>query len=721
MSDAAIHGSGEFDLTWSAVAGLKPRLKPHVEIARHQYRGEGSYLLRDALSGRVHRLLDGAYDIVGALDGRRSVEEIFVQVAERRTDAGPSRGDVADLIMRLDGMGLLRTGRPPNAEKIQRRQASQRRSVVLAHLKSPLYLRIPLWDPTRFLDVTEPLWRHVFSRWFCALYLSALCAGAFLAVMKWSVLARDFDDQLLTAENLFMVWMLYPAVKFIHEMAHAITIRRFGGAVREIGIMFIAFIPMPYVDASGAAMLPDKRRRALVAAAGVLAEGMIGALAIIAWAQAEPSLLRVALYNVMLICGVSTLFFNANPLQRFDGYYMLSDMIEIPNLATRSVAQYGYLAKRFILGDREAQAPQRKPGELAWFIFYAPASYLYRTTVLVLMVLTVAGSYFELGVLLAIWTAIGAFALPLVKAMKNTTRSPGLRQRPWRAALGAGVAGLTVAALVFAIPAPHATVAQGVLMLPETIELRTEVAGFVDEVLVPAGSWVRAGQPVLRLDNETVRTRAAILEARERELDLVYRAELPVSQVSAAITLERLVHARGALAQVRADLAALEVRAHHDGRFLLPSDKDMAGSFLRRGASAGLVVPDKSAIVRAVVPAADADLVRGSTRQVGLRFADRADRIVEGRLIREVPGASDRLPSPVLSLDGGGAFAVVPDSGGTSRTREPVFIFDIGLPEAADMTNLGGRVYVRFDHGGEPVGFQVWRSIRQTFLGRFHL
>src|SRR5262249_25831426 len=188
---------------------------------------------------------------------------------------------------------------------------------------------------------------------------------------------------LLSTEGLFIIALTFPVVKAMHELGHAFSLRAFGGEVHQIGLMFIAFFPVPYVDASAAAMLPSKAQRILVGAAGMMVELVLAALALYIWLISEPGIVRAVAYDVIVIAGVSTLIVNGNPLLRFDGYFILSDLIEIPNLAQRSSRFWGRLIMRWLFGLRSPDIDQGSPAERAWYAVYGPAAFAYRMFILI--------------------------------------------------------------------------------------------------------------------------------------------------------------------------------------------------------------------------------------------------------------------------------------------------------------------------------------------------
>jgi putative peptide zinc metalloprotease protein len=213
----------------------------------------------------------------------------------------------------------------------------------------------------------------------------------FLIWPRWPELSNSFSDRVLAVDNLFVLYLVFPLIKALHELGHASATKAGGGEVHDLGIVLLVLLPVPYVEASAATVFKSKYRRALVGAAGMGVELFVAAIAFYIWLLVEPGLVRAILFNVMLIASVSTLLFNGNPLLRYDAYYILADLIEIPNLAVRSTRYWGYLIERYILGVHDAEAPDASWAEKVWFLFYGFASTLYRIFVTIVIALFIAG------------------------------------------------------------------------------------------------------------------------------------------------------------------------------------------------------------------------------------------------------------------------------------------------------------------------------------------
>ena len=237
-----------------------------------------------------------------------------------------------NLLAQLNAADLLQTDIAPNAAEMVERFSKHSNAKRRGGFGNPLAIRLPLWDPDRFLERTLPIVRYVFSRVAATIWLLTVLSAMVLVGIHWNELSENISDRILAAEGLLLTAMVFPTLKFFHELGHAYSTKVAGGEVHELGVMLLVFAPVPYVDASASVAFRSKWRRALVGMAGMLTELFIAAMAMFAWSLAEPGLFRSLCFQTVLIAGVSTVVFNINPLLRFDGYYILSDLLEMPNL-----------------------------------------------------------------------------------------------------------------------------------------------------------------------------------------------------------------------------------------------------------------------------------------------------------------------------------------------------------------------------------------------------
>ncbi len=710
-----------FSTSWYRVKDLCPRLRPHVRIHRHFYRGEAWYVLQDASRASFHRFTPVTNLLIGWMDGRRSVDAIWQLACHELGDEAPTQDELIGLLGQLHAADALQSDVPPDVAELFERSERGERQQWLGRALSPLAIRIPLFDPERLLARSAGLVRPLFSWLGLALWLAVVLPALGLAAIHWDALTDNLLDQVFTPQNLALIWFLFPLVKALHEAGHGYATKVFGGEVHDMGVMLLVFTPVPYVDASSSWAFDSKYRRALVGLAGMGVELFVAALACYVWVAAEPGALRAMAHNVLVISGVTTLVFNANPLLRFDGYYVLSDLAELPNLRTRANKYLGYLVERHLLGKRDAAAPATAPGEPAWFVGYAVAAFVYRVFIVVAILLWILDQFLLAGIVLGLTAAIGWFGIPLAKGLRQLLTGPSLRGVRARAVLGVGGLALALAVLLFAVPWPLRTRAEGVVWLPDDAYVRSAARGFVARTLVEPGARVRRGELLLEIADPLLEAQQELLEARVRELEALYRSQQQRDWQESRVTLEALRYARRDLERARERLAELEVRSAREGTLVLPRAADLPGRFVEKGQLLGSVVDLDTIRVRAVVPQDDIDLVRRRTSEVRVRLAEDLAETHRAEIRRIVPAASDRLPSAALSSAGGGGMPLDPSDAAGTRSIESHFEVELELPAELPLLNAGGRVYVRFDHGAEPLGFQWYRRVRQLFLARFHV
>jgi putative peptide zinc metalloprotease protein len=655
------------------------------------------------------------------MDGRRTVEKLWELTNLHLGEDAPTQDDVIHLLGQLHAADLLQSDvTPDSAEAFDRgerhHQAQRRRSWM-----NPLAIRIHLWDANRFLDHIAPLIRVLWSRWGGLLWLAVVLPALLLVPLHWAELSNNFSDRVLAVDNLLLLWLVFPVIKALHELGHAIATKRGGGEVHDMGVLLLVLIPVPYVEASAATVFKSKYERALVGAAGMVVELFIAALAFYLWLVVEPGLVRALLFNTMLVAGVSTLVFNGNPLLRYDAYYILADLIEMPNLAQRSARWWGWLIERYAFGAKDAEPPNASTAEKAWLTFYGFASTVYRVIVTATIALFVAGQFFFIGVLLALWAVVSMALLPLGKTLKHLG-SPSLAAHR-RRAVGVTVlffAGLL--ALLFVVPAPFRSTAEGVVWLPERSMVRAAQDGFVERLVATPGAAVRQGELLFEMHDPALAALVRQAEARVAELEAAYGAQLALDRAAAGVVLEQLQRDRQVLAIVQQRAAGLQVRAAQGGRFVVPHAADLPGRRVRNGELLGYTIDDaEPPLARVVVPQESVDLVRRATQAVAVRLAHRPDETGQAQLVREVPQGEPYLPSRALATEGGGQIATDPRDPKGGRTMERTFQFDIALPQTGTPTWFGERVQVRFTHPMEPLGWQWLRAARRLFLSHFQL
>jgi putative peptide zinc metalloprotease protein len=702
---------------WYRVASMRPRLREGVRVTRQRMRGTTWYVLSDPVSGRHHRFNDLAYGLIACCDGQRTLDEVWAQRAAADADDAVTQGEAIRVFSQAYAANLFVGDVTPDAVAIVRAQARSQRRRDRAAI-NPLSFRIPLWDPDLFLTANRDRVRGLYGR-------AAFLATAFLIALGVILLALHADEFAAYAHAnagsgrvLLLMWLAYPLIKALHEMAHAFAVKVHGGEVHEIGITLLMLTPVPYVDASASAAFADKRQRMAVAAAGILVEAAIASAALALWIVLEPGLLREAAFAVVLIGGVSTVLVNGNPLLRFDGYFVFCDAFELPNLAQRSARVWQTLIKRVLLGLAHVRYPARARGEHLWLLAYAPSSWAYRCVLLASLALWLSDVNVLLAlaaVLLGLWLCL---AKPLFDALRYLAGSLELAGRRLRATLAGGAGVLLVTALLFGVPLPHRTYAPAVVWLPDDAIVRLGSEGFVEQFLVRDGEAVAGGAPLLRLSNEPLRVDLERVQAELQRRDVERASLVATDAMRAGVLDEEIARLQAERNRLQQRVDQLLVRAAVAGRVAIDPQRSRIGQFLPQGQVVAHVLPAGAPLLRAMVRNEDIALVRELPGPISVTLAHAGGKAFGATLEAGSPQASATLPTPALGEGAGGSIALDPSDRDGRTAREPRFQIDLRLP-AGTAAHVGARALVEIGHGDASAARLFSQFVRRSFLRHF--
>jgi putative peptide zinc metalloprotease protein len=486
-----------------------------------------------------------------------------------------------------------------------------------------------------------------------------------------------------------------------------------------MGIMLLVIAPVPYVDATSSSAFREKWRRVVVGAAGMLVELFLAAIAIFVWINAEPGVVRSMAYNTIFIASVSTLLFNGNPLLRYDGYYILADLLEIPNLRNRSTQYLLYLCERYLFGSKDALRQRATVSERIWFVSFGILSFVYRTFVVVAILMFVAQKLFHVGTVLAIAAAAVWLVFPPLKGIYFMLTNPRIRSvRPRALTVTALIVGLLVFLIGF-VPVPYRTGTEGVVWIPEEAIVRAGTDGFIDKLLVESGTRVEAGTALVTLSNRPLSAYEKVSTEYVKEVEARRILYLNSDPVKENMARDELQQARNRLSRAQSETADLVVHNKVAGTLIVPFPEDLPGRFVRKGELLGYVVESDHMTVRAVVSQTIVDLVRSRTEGADIRLSENIQKIIPAAIKGFVPGASPQLPARQLGTIGGGTIAMDPSDRQGLTAMQSVFQVDLEIPPQPEPVRVGGRAYVRFDHGWTPLAVQWYFQIRQIFLSRF--
>jgi putative peptide zinc metalloprotease protein len=705
---------------WQRLCSLKPSLPHHIHIQERPYQGETWYVLHDKSTGRFHRLTPAAFDVLGLMDGHRTLADIHDQLVQQHPDGtSPTREDILHLVQYLHVADLLICDLPAKTADLFARQQKKRHEKWKRLITNPLTWHVPLGNPDKWLTALAPFMRWLISPVVGVIWLSVVALAIVQACVHWPALTTGSMERLFSPANLLMLWLTYPLFKCLHELGHGLFTKLWGGQVNEWGVVFVVGTPLPYVDATAATGFVTKKKRLMVTAAGMAVELFLAATALLVWIQLNDGFLRDFLFNIIVIGSVSTLFFNGNPLMRFDGYHLLTDAIDQPNLASRATLQLNYVVKRFAFGIERLTTTARSMWESVGLVSYAVAALIYRIAMLLFIILIAIDYAPQLGVVIGVWLIGIQVVWPLVKGMVFLGRDRQLTGTRTRAV---GVSGGVLAALLavlFWLPLPESTSIEGIVWLPDAQRVKVQSSGVVVSLAIPSGEHVQAGDVIAILDNPTLRADLAVVDAKIIEVEARYQHVWVSDRVQALAFEEDLAALRSERHLLAERVAHLEIKAPSSGRFRRMQSHQLTGSFLQQGQEIGIIETGGTMRVRAVATQDEIGLIRESTRSVNAALTSDIARTTPMRLTETAPISTYEVPHPALGTTGGGRIALLTDPSGIAKTPEPVFVVEVVATEDKVVTYFGERVFVHFEHAPSPLFTRLWRHAKQLLIREF--
>ena len=705
--------TSEADFACYDFAAVRPTLRRDLDVRVRHFGGRPSYVLEDAARSRFFRLGPAEYAVASLLDGRTSVADAVAAAAAACGEEALAETDAAAFCQWLVENDLARTPQSGSAARLREAADADRRRAARER-SNPLMLKVPLGCPDGVMRAAAAALGWLAGPAGAALWLAAVAAAA------WSVLTAggpwDRVADVTDAGNWLRLGLTAAALKVVHEFAHGVACRRLGGEVREWGVLLLLFVPLPYVDVTSSWRFPSKWDRVRVAAAGMLVETFLAAVALAGACFARSPETQFLLMNVALTAGVVTVLFNANPLMRFDGYYVLSDVLELPNLATHGQQAVRSWWGRVVLGKRSGRPtwPEGRGGVVA---AYGVAAWCWRVVICVSLTALAAALFHGAGLVLAAASLAAWLLVPAAKGAWGLLR-PDPMNPPRRLRLAAIIAAAAgIGWLTLTQATWRTTVSLPAVCEPETLTaVRAAADGRVDRVHVAAGQTVLPGQLLFELRNDELAVRSETLRLDAASARLRADRLLHDGQIAAAAA-ERDAEAasREQLAEVRSRLDALRVFAPVGGRVLTSSLAAWEGRWVRGGTQLLELSGDgaAAATVLVAVPQSDADAVRQALgRPVAVTvWGDAVPR--PGRLVGVEPRVRTSLPTPRLTALAGGPLAVVPgETREDWRLTRPHFVGRVELSAGAAAPRVGRTGVARVTVRTRPLGDALWAAAR---------
>lgn len=706
-----------FSAQWHRVRDVRPRLASDVTVSRHVYRGRTAYVLHRRAATGFHRLDAISFELVDRLDGDISVGQLWDRAIVERDQDAPTQDEWIRLLAELHAAELIVIDRRVAEERLfdqrKRYQTTERRQRYL----NPLYLRFALHDPDKWLNGLVPFAKLVFSRKAWLIWqLLIVCASITIIAhgeRLWDALT---DAAILNAHNTLLFFLIFPPLKLLHEFAHALALKRVGGDVKETGIALMVVLPLPYVDASASALFADKYDRMLVSAAGIIVELACAAIGVLLWANTEGTIQDVGLIMFMVGC-ISTLLLNGNPLLKFDGYYLLADWIEIPNLAARSRRAVLGRLRTLVSGKPEPRNSDEDRLERIWLHMYGVCSATYRTLLMLSIAWMLSERWFFVGAMLAIVALVLTIVLPGWRMLSALIQDPVYRSR--RTVVLAGAVPLAMFTIIIWLPLPHSNVVPGVVWIPDEAVIRVTSDCDIGDVLVQPGSTVKTGDKLFSCEATDTRAKLVELVARVDEL-LVRRASAAARDPLSLNTLDaELKASNAALEDIRKRVTEKVLTARFDGLFDVVGTSALQGRSFARADVVGYVIPAAERTIRLAIEERWITRFDNELESVSLRVtaADGVARVYDTTVLQRTPKATHLVASAALSSYGGGLYAA--DENGDGRLlKEPVFDVELEWPKEAEFAAVGSHVGVRLVYAPIPLSVRLSNALRQAIANR---
>lgn len=642
------------------------KLRPDLSFRFHSDGEQHYYLLEDPVTGKFFQLGEAEYALVQRLDGKQDLDTFIAQHPD--IDAQELKQFVHWLVH-----SQLAYIQNPNNQTWHLAPNRGEKHQKLIKILNPIFIRLSLGSPDRLLDVLYPWFSWMLGWRFFWLWLLIVFSGSYQLLANGEAFVSAANGLLSIHNALWMVlaWVL---VKTIHELFHGLICKKYGGYVHQAGLFLILFAPLGgYVDANAAWRFSSKWQRIHVSVAGMFVELLIAGIAAWIWVSTEPGPLNFMAYNSIVIAGIGTLAFNANPLMRFDGYYVLSDLLNVPNLYTSGQKYVRHLGQRYLLGRTHSQPPH---GPKAGLIkAYGIASWVWRITIM--CSLLVLASLFSpgIGILLAGLAFITWLGIPFGFFLMGLRKDPQAKQISLRLLLIFSLFALGLLLLLTQVQWAAHYRAPAVLNYANSQTIRVESSGFVKQIAAQLGEEVRQGQLLVVLDNpELVQQRNDMrlqLQIHELQSQQYFKDKL-LSAYQAEQGKIKELHQK--LQELNERVAHLQLYAPTDGTVIAEQDlKLLQDQYVQRGQALFTLGDPQQIEVELSIAQDDIDFFRAHEGQQAAIYLDRSPNAepLQAVLTRVKPAANREISHLALTALGGGPLVVQPKKQNSEQSKAP--------------------------------------------------
>jgi putative peptide zinc metalloprotease protein len=701
---------------------MRPRLRPHVQITRQHYRGRRWHVVHDPTSNFFYRLNAVAHEFVGLFDGLRTVEEVWQLGLQRHGDAALTQNDVIQLLSQMYSANLLAGDILPETEQLLTRGRERFSKKATQQAVGLMYFKLKLFNPDKLLGWVEPILRPALSKFGFAVWVCWIVAALVAVLPHWSRLTNSFESA-VAPSNWGLMLAVYVVLKLWHELGHGVLCKRFGGQVPEFGAMFLVLLPSPYVDASSAWTFANKWKRMAVGAGGMMFELAAAAGAAFVWLNTDSGIVHQMAYNAMLTASVSTVLFNANPLMKFDGYYILSDLLEIPNLVQRSFKMLQFMFQVHLYRIKDATPPTSSPSEALTLLTYGVGALAYRMVIFYSITLYLMGFAFAIGLFLAIWTAAMWFIMPVGKFVHWLATNSQLADKRARAiATSLGLIAVVVFA-VGAIPMPDHRRAVGVVESFSDTGVFSGVKGFVKAAHVRAGDVVAADTPILTMESPELEAQLKLARAQLIEIESKEEQATTRNEAAAQVARQYVVLMHEQIEALEEKVSKLVIRAPHAGTVVGQDPSKLVGRYIKEGEPVCQVIDLSALRVTASLGQGEGAWIKELSPEkfrAEVRLASTVRESVPCSTVKVLEGARKELPHAALSYGGGGTVQTDQEDRSGLMSSRPMFKAHLVATGGLQGTP-GEKAYVRFTLPSKPLMVQWVDRLQKLLQGRAHV
>ena len=725
-------------------------VRADLDITEQRYEGKRCHVVKDPVSLRYYRFNEQEYFVVRMFDGKHTMEEAQKEFEKEYRPQRLTHEDLESFARQLLGAGLVQHESSRAAEELLVSRKKQRRMQRLATLTNILYIKIPVIDPDRFLKyLLSRLW-WIFSWTFLFLSVGLMLSAVALVATHYQTFydKLPYYHEFFAFQQILYMWISLGVVKVIHEFGHGLSCKAYGGECHEMGFLFMCFSPALYCNVSDSWTLANKWKRIIISFAGIYVELVIAAIATWVWwyTPGRPFINNLALC-IMTLCSISTFVFNANPLMKFDGYYILADWLEIPNLRDRANRYLGNQFKEICLGMEVQPEPYMALNRRILFVVYAVVSYIYRWVITFSIIYTLSNflkphNLGSLSKLLALAALGSMFGWPMYRMLKNLTQRGRLPDMKSNRVTATAVVVFILTLLFFLLPLPVSRVRdKGLVQTDATASdklfVRHPKGAVLKELLVKDGEFVEKGRLLAVFFSEELeaqRAQFASQQATQREHADEYAQEAKKSsnqqergrfEQFAAEAQKEADFAKKAEQEVAGRIDLLSIRAPRAGIVMGLPRKEEIGKFWEDVQGRHVCEVGDVRRLKVVLPVAPYDyhLMQRDMRSMGekaelevtIRAPGSGTHEYHGRLTR-LPNADAKTVPQQLTFRGGGSLAVKPNSNPNAyEPQSQVYLVEVDIDDADANILPGVLPVVKIHCRWRSAAWWAWRSINIAF------